>query len=253
MDARMGMIEAGAGGGIEATIRRDAAALLSVAAWPDLPAGLAVLPLPEMPEAAGLAIGSGHSLALANGGRPGAVAVRVDAAGILRGAIRASRADVATLATVLRPVIESVAVHELAHALTAPRDRAATPTEAAAFVVACGRLPPGRGAAAHCPRWAAAMLLLAGRAARLRPASEHPVIEDMAREHLRAYGFDAAALATALGDVADEVSVRELLAPGGAVAGRVAAVCPPEAEREAFIRNRRSQRAAVESGSLHER
>jgi hypothetical protein len=233
--------------------RRDAEALLAVAAWPDLPAGVAVLPLYAIPEAAGISVGSGHALAIANGRRPGAVAVRVDAAGILRAAFRASGADAAAVVMALRPVIESVAVHELAHALTKPRDPVATPTEAAEFVAASLRLPLGTGAAAHCPRWAAAMLLLADRAARLRPAHERPAVKTLAREHLQWYGFDPAAVAEALGDVSDEASVRELLAPGGAAARRLAAACQPEPEREAVIRNRRSHGAAVQSVPLLER
>ena len=100
-------------------ITRDAEALLAVAAWPDLPAGVALLPLDGRVDAAGASIGSGHDLALANGCRPGAVAVRVDVASIMRQAVTAAPGSPAVALNIAGIVAEAVAIHEAAHAIVA--------------------------------------------------------------------------------------------------------------------------------------
>jgi hypothetical protein len=54
-------------------------------------------------------------------------------------------------------------------------------------------------------------------------------------DDLGAVGIDAEAVARAVGDVADELPLRELLAPGGDILERVAEVIPPEPERARLI------------------
>jgi hypothetical protein len=226
-------------------IRRDAEALLAVAAWADLPAGLAVLPLTGRPEASGASIGSGHALALANGCRPGAVAVRVNVAGIMRATLTASADDAALGIIVARPMIEAVTVHELAHALVHDPDDTSTAAEAVALVAACDAAALRTGADAHGPRWAAAVVALTRRVIRLRPAHERPALEAVMHADLQAYGLDAAAVAEALGDVADEARLRALLAAGGDVARRVTRACRPDAERQVSINEHRRQHGAA--------
>jgi len=225
-------------------IARDAEALLTVAAWPDLPAGMAVLPLDGCDYASGKSIGSGHDLALANGCRPGAVAVRVDVAGIVRQAVAADPNYPTVALDVAAMVAEAVAIHEAAHAIVAEPDAEKDIAGAVARVRAAEAAPSRSGADAHCPRWAAAVVALTCRAIRLRPAIERVDREATLRDDLSRYGIDAAAVADALGDVADDARLRELLAAGGDVASRVASACRPQAERQAVIDHRRQRVAA---------
>ena len=240
-------------------IRRDAEALLTVAAWADLPAGIAILPMTRT-DAGGVCIGSGHLLAIAHELRPGAVAVQVDIEALVRKALGAVPQVAATVADAAREVVETIAadaarravegiaIHEAAHAIVAPADTAASAAEAKAVVTACNATPFADAAASHDPRWAAAVVILSRRSWRLRPADEREEREAIMRRDIGNYGLDADAIAEALGDIDAEASVRELLAPGGAVAARVAAACPPEAERRAFIEHRRQHGAAGEVG-----
>jgi hypothetical protein len=216
-------------------ITRDAEELLAVAAAPDLPAGMVVLPLGGRDDASGSSLGSGHDLALANGCRPGAVAVRVDVAGILRIALTEAADRPGIAIDVARHAAEQIAIHEAAHALIADLDAERSIAEAVARVRAADARPALRDADVHCPRWAAAVVVLAERAIRLRPAEEREDLEWFARKDLRRYGIEAVAVADALGEVADEVRLRELLAADGDAARRVAAVCLPEHERQAVI------------------
>ncbi|MEI6239598.1 MAG: hypothetical protein WCR51_04355 [Planctomycetia bacterium] len=227
----------------ERRLVRDAEAVLGVAAWADLPAGLSILPM-DRADASGSCTGSGHTLAIACGLRPGAVAVRVDVAGILRAAVAAAPFAPDAALDVARTIAEGVAVHEAAHALVSARDTVGSHAEAVAFVAACNRLPLRTGAESHGPVWAAAVVLLSRRVISLRPTGERIAREAYMRADIAGYGLDADAIAEALGPVPDEASVRALLAPGGAVARRVAAVCPGVAEREAFIEQRRQHGAA---------
>lgn len=226
-------------------IRRDAEALLAVAAAPDLPAGVAVLPTTGRPDAMGISIGSGHALALAHGCRPGAVAVRVDVAGIMRAALTASADDAALGILAARPTLEAVAVHELAHALVHAPDETSTAAEAIALVAASNAAALRTGADTHGPRWAAAVVVLTGRVIRLRPAHERPALEAAMHADLKNYSIEAPAVAEALGEIADEEPLRALLAAGGDVARRIEAVCLPATERQAVIDKRRQHGAAA--------
>jgi hypothetical protein len=230
-------------------IARDSEELLTLAAGPDLPAGLKVLPLDVRRDAFGLSVGSGHDLALANGCQPGAVAVLVNIAGIVRMSlgIYRDRPDLGIYCA--RVVSEQIAAHETSHALVADLDGEHGVAEAVAAVQASCSGPIRCGADAHHPRWAAAYALLAARADRIRPVGQPGRGSLVSFELAAAYGIDAVAVADALGDVADEVPLRELLVPGGDAARRVAAVCLPEHERQVVIEQCR-QRGAVGVGGL---
>lgn len=231
-------------------IARDAGELLTLAAAPDMPAGMAVLPLDGRDAVGGLSVGSGHDLALANGCRPGAVAVLVNVAAILRMSLRIYRERPALGIYCARVVAEQIACHEAAHALVADLDAEHGVAEAVATVQASCSRPIRRGADIHHPRWAAAYAVLAARADRIRPVGL-PGREPLAwLELATVYGIDAGAVAEALGDVADEVSLRSLLVAGGDAARRVAAVCLPDPERQAFIEHRRQHVAAGGVGTF---
>jgi hypothetical protein len=243
----------------ERRLVRDAEAVLAVAAWADLPAGIAVLPMMRT-DAGGMCIGSGRLLAVAHE-LPG-VAVQVDVGGFVRAALGVvpevealaggvARGRVEALAVdVVRRMAEAIAAHELAHALVAPLDVAASAAEAKAIVAACNSIPFPDLAECHHPRWAAALVILSRRMLDLRPAAERDDRLAIMRTDIGRYGLDADTIDAALGDVDADASVRELLAPGGAVADRVAAVCPTVAERRAYIEHRRAHGAAGVAGSI---
>jgi hypothetical protein len=174
--------------------------------------------------------------------------VRVDVAGITRQAIAAAPARPTLTLDVARLVAEAVAIHEAAHALVAEPDAQHDIDGAVARVRASEAGPVRCGADAHGPRWAAAVVVLTARAIRLRPAHERGDRQATMRQELTGYGIDAAAVAEALGDVADEVRLRELLVSGGDAAGRVAAACLPEHDRQAAIEHRRQRGAAGRIG-----
>jgi hypothetical protein len=224
---------------------RDAEALLAVAAWADLPAGIAVLPATRA-DAAGLSLGSGHTMAAAHGLPPGTVAVQVDARGIMRFSVAEAIEAPEVGLKVARQFIEHVAIHEAAHAIVSPLDAEVSVAEAKAIVAACIERPTNEEAACHDARWAAALVILSRRMLGLRPRAERAVRENIVRGDIAHYGLDADAIAEALGEVDADSSVRKLLTPGGAVADRVAAACPPVAERRAWIEHRRPQGAAGE-------
>jgi hypothetical protein len=223
---------------------RDAEALLAVVAGRDVPGGVAVLTRDGRPDAAGLSIGSGHALALANGCRPGAIAVNVEVGRLLRNTLEASLDDCFAGLYVARMVVEHVAVHELAHALTREPDAVDSVAVARAMIAAARKRPRKAGAASHTPAWAAALVILTGRAVRARPSHERPSRLANVQDDLALHGFDADAVADAVGLVPDDASVREALAPSGAVLRRLAAVVPAEAERQALIEQCRQHGAA---------
>jgi hypothetical protein len=223
---------------------RDAEALLAAVALSDTPAGVAVLPQEGMPEAAGVSFGSGAALSLAHGGRPGSIAVTVAAASIVRDTLNDAPADPGAALDVARGLVEHVAAHELAHALTHEPDAVDSAAVARAMIEAARKRPGGTGAAAHGPTWAAALVILTGRVVRLRPAHERLGRLATMRSDLALHGIDAAAVADAVGAVPDAASVREVLAPGGAVSRRLVAAVPDEAERQALIEHRRQHWAA---------
>jgi hypothetical protein len=226
----------------EPAIRRDIEAMLTAIAGGDAPAGVAVLLLDDRPGVVGLAVGSGHALAVV-AGRPGAVAVQVDVEALITPVITALSAAPEAALLAARLVAEQVGIHELAHCLVAPLDDP-SPEAAAALIAAADELPPRTGADTHGPRWGAAVVALAQRAILLSPDHEHAARQAALQADLVAYELDAAAIAAAIGEVTDTAAVRELLADGGAVARRVAAACRPEADRQDAIEYRRLHGAA---------
>lgn len=227
-------------------IIRDCEELLTLAAGPDLPNGVKVLPLDVCrDDAAGANIGSGHSVAVAAGCQPGTVAVMVDVEGTLEAALADEPDRPGFGIENARLLAEVIALHEIAHALVARPDAERGVAEAVAWVKAVKSQPARGDAGVHHPRWAAAFVVLVARADRIRPAGRPSRWSLTVSELARGYGIDAVAVADALGDVADEVPLRGLLVADGDAARRVAAVCLPEPERQVAINEHRRQRGAA--------
>jgi hypothetical protein len=216
----------------------DAEALLSVAAWRDLPAGLRIINCAG--GIAGFCSGSGHRFAQAHGCRPGAVAAGVAAESALRHSLKVWHDELPAAIGEAAVLLETVATHELAHALVAPPDAAASDAELIALrmlpsaVANASPTPAERTARGHGARWAAALVILAQRCRQYRPRARHRW-DDLIRRDLDAVGIDAQAVADAVGDVADEQPLRALLAAGGTITARVAAAIPDEHDRAAII------------------
>lgn len=221
----------------------DAEALLSVAAWHDLPAGLRIIDCAGG-RLAGFCDGSGHRFAAAHGGRPGAIAVAVAAEAALRAALEEWPDNLPAALGEAGLVIECVAAHEAAHALVADIDAELRPGEAdilrglpAAVGTMSGNSSPERTARDHGAAWAAGLVILHRRCRQYRPRARHRW-DELLDHDLREVGIHPATLFGALGDVADEVPLRELLAPSGALVVAAAKVIPPEHERATSIANR---------------
>ncbi len=223
----------------------DAEALLSVAAWRDLRAGCRLIDI-DGSRLAGFSSGSGHRLAEAHGFRAGAVAVGVAAEHALRVALDVWGDELPAALGEAAVAIEFVMAHELAHALVADIDGTMQPGEGDIL----RRLPVAVGIVAvsdshertardHGARWAAGLVILTQRCRQYRPRSQHRWHELLA-DDLHAVGIDAQAVAVAVGDVADELPLRDLLAVGGNIVARVAAAIPDETQRAALIAARRN-------------
>jgi hypothetical protein len=217
----------------------DAEALMRVVAWVDLPAGLRIIDC-DGSRLAGFSSGSGHLLAQAHGFRPGSVAVAVAAEAALRTAFDWWADEPAVVMAEAAVLIESVSCHELSHCLVADIDGEMMPHQAdilRRLPAAVGTVKTERShertARDHGPAWAAGMVILAGRCMRYRWARHR--WQHLLERDLHAYGIDANAVADAVRDVADEVSLREKLAPHGAIVARVAEAIPDEQERAALI------------------
>lgn len=218
----------------------DAEALMRVAAWPDLPAGCRIINCAGG-RLAGFCDGSGHRLAQAHGFRPGAVAVAVAAETALRVSFERWGDELPVALGEAGVMIETVAAHELAHALVADIDAELRPGEAdilrrvpAAVGTITATDSPDRRVRDHGPAWAAALAILGRRCQRHRPWARHRWADLLDRD-LQAYGIDAQAVADAVGDVADEVSLRDLLVAEGNIVARVAEAIPSATERAALI------------------
>lgn len=233
----------------------DAEWLLTVAAYADLPAGLRIVPMPAG-RLSGFSLDSGHRLARAHGFAPGSVAVAVAAEGYLRDLLELWPDDTATGLAEAGLYVEFVTAHELAHAIGHEPDDDLRDGEADIL----RRLPEAaatierasdheRTALHHGPEWAAAVVILAGRCARYRPGARHrwPRLLDV---DLRRVGIDAQAVADAVGDVADELPLRKILAPQGAIVARVAQAIPDEATRALLIAERANETTPADPGHV---
>jgi hypothetical protein len=223
----------------------DAEALLSVAAWPDLPAGCRIVNIAG--GLAGFCLGSGHRFAEAHGYRQGAVAVAVATEPALRAALSVWPDELPAALGEAAVEIEFVMAHELAHALVAKIDGELQPQEAkilralpAAVESGATADSPERTARDHGERWAAALVILSQRCRQYRPGARHRWA-DFLEDDLQLVGIDAQAVADAVGDVADEQPLRELLAAGGNIVARVAAAIPDKAQRARLIAERRNE------------
>jgi hypothetical protein len=228
----------------------DAEALLSVAAWRDLPAGCRLIDI-DGSRLAGFSSGSGHRLAEAHGFRAGTVAVGVAAERALRVALDVWGDELPAALGEAAAAVEFVASHELAHALVADIDCTMQPGEGdilrrlpVAVGTTTGDSSPERTARGHGARWAAGLVILAQRCEQYRPRSQHRWQELLATD-LHAVGIDAQAVADAVGDVADELPLRDLLAAGGNIAATVAEAIPDEAQRAALIAALRNETTPV--------
>lgn len=232
----------------------DAEALVRVAAWRDLPAGLRIIDIPGGWLAGG-SLGSGHGLARAHGCRPGTVAVMVAAGHRLRFLLEAWPDDSQAAIGEATVAIEATAAHEVAHALLAHADPELRAGEAdvlrrlPAAVGAPRPTSPDRTAADHGPAWAAGLVILAERCRRYRPWARDRWRERL-EDDLQAHGIAHRPVADAVGDVADDAPLRDLLSPEGDIVRRVAAVIPDEAERARLIARLIAQASADGSGHV---
>jgi hypothetical protein len=232
----------------------DAEALLSVAAWRDLPAGLRIIQTAGG-GLGGFCYGSGHHLAQAHGHRQGAVAVAVAADDALRVALVRWPDELPVAVAEAAVMIETVAAHELAHALVAQVDGDLVPGEVdvlrslAQGTATLTADSPERSARSHGPAWAAALVVLSRRCRRYRPGARHRWAALLDRD-LRSYGIDADTAAAALGDVADEAALRDLLGPGSSLEARVAEAIPDEAQRARLIAGRGNETTPVDPGRV---
>lgn len=233
----------------------DAEALLRVAAWPDLPAGLRIIGCAGG-RLAGFSCGSGHGLAEAHGFRPGAVAVAVAAEDALRVSLERWPDELPVALGEAAVMVEAVAAHELAHALVAEPDADLRPGAAdilRQLPAAVGTIvsidSAERAARDHGPAWAAALVVLHRRCMRYRPGARHRWADLLARD-LRTYGIDADAVAVAVGDVADEAVLRDAFAHQGAIAARVADAIPDAATRARLIVEQQHETTPADPGHV---
>jgi hypothetical protein len=223
----------------------DAEALLSVAAWRDLPAGCRIIDI-DGSLLAGFCSGSGHRFAQAHDCRQGAVAVGVAAEHALRAALDVWADELPVALGEAAVAVEFVAAHELSPALGADIDGELRQGESdilRRLPVAVGTVAvddaPERTARDHGARWAAGLVILSQRCRQYRPRARHRW-DELLKSDLQAVGIDAQAVADAVGDVADELPLRDLLAAGGNIVARVAEVIPDETQRAALIAARRN-------------
>ncbi len=197
-------------------IVRDAEFLLSVIAWTDIPGRVAII------EAApngtsGFSIGSGHRLAAVFGVRA-EVAIGMNAAQLCDyGRYRARSAAEAAYRSAL--IIESTAVHELAHAIASQFDETTSvvglPSRTIADFVSgslTAEQPTAIWLAGHGTAWAAAHAILAARAMRLRHKGSRRVWRDMMRVDFRAHCLPPYEnFADAVADIHADAPIRQLL------------------------------------------
>ncbi len=225
-------------------IVRDAEALLAVAAHSDLPGGLAILPVAAT-GLLGFSLGSGHRLAAAHGCRQ-PVAVAVQASKWVRDALAVDSADLEDGLWHAARLVEYVAAHELAHALSSEIDqRIATDREAAslAALTKAGRIERASDAtwlAHHDAAWAGGLAILVARCSRLRVGAG-PQFAALAEADFRAHGLDYGAIATAVKSVADDEPLRPLLNSTAAIQP-IRAMLPPDEQRwQAIEPNKRRE------------
>jgi hypothetical protein len=225
-------------------IARNAAALVSVAAWADAPEGVAVLAEAVPRSRLGSCVGSGHLLARAAGCRAGVIAVRVDVAGIIAGEVDALPDDLDGAVAFAAILAECVACHEVAHAIMQRRDAPLADGQLGEWFERVKARPirphePAVEAGHHDARWAATNAILQRRAAALRPACQRRCRELFLRDDLATYGHDLDAILDAVGSVDESRCLGELLAVEGDASRRLADIAAPDATRAAIIEQRR--------------
>lgn len=150
---------------------------------------------------------SGHYAARAAGFADGVVAVRVAVDRIVGMALDGLGIHPVTLAAA-RAHVDRVAIHEAAHSLEHDIDPVTTADEAKVVVDAAYSRPSGKGNKYHGPRWASLMTIMAVRLLALRPERERRWLFAAVESDLRQYGHSFPILATVVGAVPDETSLR---------------------------------------------
>lgn len=216
---------------------RDAEALACTVILADYPQGIAVIE-PASRSRDAWSVGSGHNLAVALGCRRRPAAVIVGAEARLRDAVAyygtraAHEAKVAAQAD-----IEATALHEAAHAVVAPLDRPSADEPIVAYRNLFARpLDPEsheRRVASHRAEWAAAYVVLVGRALRFRPAVAD-ALRAAARDDIADYGIQFDRVAEAAAGVPFGASLRELVADAGFMRD-IGAAIPGNDERLAIV------------------
>ena len=216
---------------------RGAEALLRTVAGVDYPGGIAAMPC-RGGRVHGFAVGTGKAFAQAHGLATGAVAIAVAVDDILHDSLQRCGGDIASALTRAVDRVEYVAAHELAHLIAEDADEVtADEGYLRSLPMTVGdspRAPSAHAAAGHGPRWAGALVILARRVMRFRPASRFAWQQALERD-LRSHGIEAQAITEAVDGVADGVGLRGLLAEGGGAAIRLSAAVPSIAERVAII------------------
>lgn len=207
-------------------LARDAAHLVMVAAPGDWPGGFHVVVEHMRGALLGMSVGDGAALARTYRRREG-FAVLVDVPACVWHMDAPSDLAVAAL--------EALVIHEAGHALVGQpatveaTDAALDNATATVLGYTCNRV-----AELHQPTWAAATWLLCERAARYRRRTAAAMLSAVARDVAR-YGYTAGDLESVTRGIGPEVSLRELLAPGGAGAALVDARLPGTTERAATV------------------
>lgn len=186
----------------------DCAALLRVASPEDWPGGFVVIPERLPGTMRGCAIGAGAGLAELYGYRPGHHAVLLDVGRCV--------ADLEAPRPVELAVVEAIALHEAAHALTS----ADTTPDKIAELLANARVDvpaysPERVAQQHAPTWAMALWLLMERALNYRP-TRRDAVRSLVVADVQRYGYPADELERLAAGVAVDVPLRGQLVAGGA-------------------------------------
>jgi hypothetical protein len=204
----------------------ETSALVRVCTPADFPGGIVVVPERIGGRVYGLSIGSGVGLAELYGRRDARHAVLVDVERILS----ASPAPTANH----RALVEVTALHEVAHALFG-QDYGADVTDTAVVAAAAHVETHDTTTVTdqHHARWAAAFMLLAQRAARLRVHGA--AILQLVRQSVTHYGYPAADLERVCHGVDHGASLAALLTPDGAAAALLEAVLPDADTRKAAV------------------
>jgi hypothetical protein len=191
-------------------VRADAASLCQVVAAADLPDGLILIDLGSpSSDLQGITIGNGYGLARWAGDHMGRQAVGVAVSRMLETCRQHKCTEC------LQPMVESVALHEVAHVIWSqdtPSQEVVEQVMASLEESTRPNANPQRRAKDHPVHWAATLTVLADRAMAFRPRSADLLAVCVSTD-LEAYGYSHAALRRLLSTVPARSSLREVLDP----------------------------------------